>query len=56
MEDYSDFGMESIQRSLREMAERIQRKTKATDIQMAIALSQAAKDFMNTNFLKEPRR
>jgi hypothetical protein len=56
MGDYSAFSWESIQKSFRDIVEDIQEKTSATDEQMALALSVAAKKVMNTNCLAEPRK
>jgi hypothetical protein len=55
VEDYSNFSWEKIQQSLKESIERIQRETGASDTEMAVALSEVAQDFMNMNFLKEPK-
>jgi hypothetical protein len=54
MEDYSNFSWESIQKAWRDIVDKAQKETGATDEQMALAVSQVANNFMETNFLKSP--
>lgn len=54
-EDYSNFSLGSIQKSLRLIDEEIQRVTGASDDQMAAAWHKSAKKIMNTNFMEEPK-
>jgi hypothetical protein len=56
MEDYSNFSWEAIQKAWKDICDKAQKETGATDEQMNQAMSECANKFMETNFFKEPRR
>lgn len=49
--DYSSFSMESIQNSLHEMCDRIQKETGATDEEMQSAFAVSANKVIDTSCL-----
>lgn len=55
-EDYSNFSMEAIQQSLRDLLVDIQEKTGASKEELNLALSMIAREVMGVNGFKEPKR
>jgi hypothetical protein len=55
-EDYSNFSMEAIEKSLRDLYDEIKTKTGATDEQMAAAWAESTAKIMDINCLREPNR
>lgn len=56
IEDYSNFSWEAIQAAWREIIEDAQKRTGASDEEMALAISLSASFWMDTNGFVEPRR
>jgi hypothetical protein len=61
-EDYSNFSMESIEKSLREIRQEMMDKAlaagldpKLANLMIEIAIHHAGRDFMEVNGFKEPR-
>ena len=55
-EDYSNFSIEAIQQSLRDMIADVKEKTGASDEELGAVMSVVAREFMEVNCLKEPKR
>jgi len=54
-EDYSNFSWESAQAAWQEIVKNVQQATGASDEEMNLAIAESARNFMDTNMLKERR-